>query len=62
MAKMLQRHGNRGYHPLIARDGIEGIRKIRESKIDLVLTDLKLPKKDGMDVLRAAKRRNPMLP
>ena len=63
MAKMLQETLETvGYHPLIARDGIEGIRKIRESKIDLVLTDLKLPKKDGMDVLRAAKEENPMLP
>ena len=63
MAKMLQETMETvGYHPLIARDGIEGIRKIRESKIDLVLTDLKLPKKDGMDVLRAAKEENPMLP
>jgi DNA-binding NtrC family response regulator len=63
MAKMLQETMETvGYHPLIARDGTEGIRKIRENKIDLVLTDLKLPKKDGMDVLRAAKEENPMLP
>jgi DNA-binding NtrC family response regulator len=63
MAKMLQETMETvGYHPLIARDGAEGIRKIRENKIDLVLTDLKLPKKDGMDVLRAAKEENPMLP
>lgn len=63
MAKMLQETMETvGYHPLIAKDGIEGIRKIRENKIDLVLTDLKLPKKDGMEVLRAAKEENPMLP
>lgn len=63
MAKMLQETMETvGYHPLIARDGTEGIRKIRENKIDLVLTDLKLPKKDGMEVLRAAKEENPMLP
>ncbi|HXX80656.1 MAG TPA: sigma-54 dependent transcriptional regulator [Thermodesulfovibrionales bacterium] len=63
MAKMLQETMETvGYHPLIARDGTEGIRKIRENKIDLVLSDLKLPKKDGMDVLRAAKEENPMLP
>lgn len=63
MAKMLlETMETVGYHPLIARDGAEGIRKIRENKIDLVLTDLKLPKKDGMEVLRAAKEENPMLP
>ncbi len=51
-----------GYHPLTAKDGMEGIRRIRENKIDIVLTDLKLPKKDGMEVLRAAKEENPLLP
>lgn len=51
-----------GYFPLIAKDGMEGIKRIKEDRIDVVLTDLKLPKKDGMDVLRAAKEENPMLP
>ena len=63
MAKMLQETLETvGYQPLIARDGTEGIKKIRENKIDLVLTDLKLPNKDGMEVLRAAKEENAMLP
>lgn len=63
MAKMLQETmETAGYHPLVARDGTEGIRKIRENKIDLVLTDLKLPEKDGMEVLKAAKEENPILP
>lgn len=63
MAQMLKETmDTEGYRSLIARDGAEGIRKIRENKIDVVLTDLKLPKKDGMDVLRAAKEENPMLP
>ncbi len=51
-----------GYHPLVAKDGMEGIRRIRENKIDIVLTDLKLPKKDGMEVLDAAREENPLLP
>lgn len=63
MAQMLKETMETGgYHPLIARDGMEGIRKIRENKIDVVLTDLKLPKKDGIEVLRAAKEENPLLP
>ena len=63
MAQMLKETMEaEGYHPLIARDGMEGIRRIKESKIDVVLTDLKLPKKDGMEVLRAAKEENPLLP
>ncbi|HWR59501.1 MAG TPA: sigma-54 dependent transcriptional regulator [Thermodesulfovibrionales bacterium] len=51
-----------GYHSITAKDGAEGIKQIKENRIDLVLTDLKLPRKDGMDVLRAAKEENPMLP
>ena len=63
MAQMLRETMEaEGYRPVIARDGVEGIRKIRESKIDVVLTDLKLPKKDGMEVLRAAKEENSLLP
>ncbi len=63
MAKMLmETMGTEGYRSLIAKDGAEGIKQIRENKIDIVLTDLKLPKKDGMEVLRAAKEENPLLP
>lgn len=51
-----------GYRTVIARDGFEGIKKLKEDRVDLVLTDLKLPKKDGMDVLRAAKEENPLMP
>ena len=63
MAQMLKETmETAGYHPIIARDGMEGIKKVREKKIDAVLTDLKLPKKDGMEVLKAAKEENPLLP
>ncbi|MEK7197699.1 MAG: sigma-54 dependent transcriptional regulator [Nitrospirota bacterium] len=51
-----------GYRTVIARDGLEGIKKLKEDMVSLVLTDLKLPKRDGMDVLRAAKEENPLMP
>jgi DNA-binding NtrC family response regulator len=51
-----------GYEVVIAKDGAEGIKKIRDSKIDIVLTDLKLPKKDGIEVLKASKEENPLIP
>lgn len=63
LAKMLsQTLRNEGYQALWAKDGAEGIKKIEEEKIDLVVTDLKLPKKDGLQVLQAAKENNTALP
>jgi DNA-binding NtrC family response regulator len=51
-----------GYEVIIAGDGAEGIKKIKNNKTDIVLTDLKLPKKDGMEVLKASKQANPLAP
>ncbi len=63
MARMLQETlETEGYEIVIARDGAEGIKEVRNSRVDLVLTDLKLPKKDGIEVLKASRDKNPMTP
>ena len=36
---------------LEAGDGVEGVRRWREAKPDLVITDLMMPGKDGLDTL-----------
>jgi len=51
-----------GYSIIIARDGQEGTRQIKENRFDLVLTDLKLPKKDGIEILKSSKTENPLAP
>jgi DNA-binding NtrC family response regulator len=51
-----------GYEVIIAKDGAEGIKRIRDSKVDVVLTDLKLPRKDGLEVLRTSKEENHLTP
>ena len=51
-----------GYQVVPARDGAEGIKRLVDDRIGLVLTDLKLPKKDGFEVLKAAQADNPLLP
>ena len=51
-----------GYEVITAGDGEEGISKINQFKVDAVLTDLKLPKKSGLEVLKASKEENPLVP
>lgn len=51
-----------GFEAVIALDGQEGIRRFREEKVGLVLTDLKLPKGDGLAVLSAVKEDDPLIP
>lgn len=51
-----------GYAVILAKDGREGIAKIREETMDLVVTDLKLPHKSGLDILHAVREQNPNLP
>ncbi len=41
-----------GYDVVIARDGVEGLRKMYEVQPDLVLLDLIMPKMDGWEVCR----------
>ncbi len=51
-----------GYRTVIAKDGLEGIRQIKEGHFDLILSDLKLPKKDGIEVLKASRMESPLTP
>jgi DNA-binding NtrC family response regulator len=63
MAEMLRETlESEGYRVVSATDGAEGITLLKEQRIDLVLTDLKLPKKDGMEVLKATKEENQLIP
>jgi nitrogen regulation protein NR(I) len=51
-----------GHEVHVAADGEEGLAFLREHHIDLVITDLRMPKVDGMDLLRAALRDDPARP
>jgi DNA-binding NtrC family response regulator len=63
MASMLEQTITaEGYRTILTKDGTDGIRIINEEKVDLVITDLKLPGKDGLEVLRSAKEKNPLIP
>ncbi len=48
-----------GYPVLTARDGIEAIAILRKESIGLVITDLRMPGADGLEVLKNAMRIDP---
>ena len=63
MAEMLRETlETEGYTVVSAGDGSEGIRHLREGRVDLVLTDLKLPRKDGIEILKAVKEESTLIP
>jgi two-component system response regulator AtoC len=51
-----------GYDVLTAEDGEQGLAQLREHHIDLVITDLKMPRVDGMTLLKRALEEEPELP
>src|SRR5262249_12665954 len=53
---------NPGHSVDEARDGAEARRRLSDSRYNLVLTDLKMPRAGGLDVLRAAKSADSELP
>ncbi len=48
-----------GYEPLTATDGTAGLEILQRERPALVLTDLRMPGMDGMEVVRAAKAADP---
>ncbi len=46
------------YRPLGAKDGLEAERRIKKNTIDLAMIDLKLPKMDGMELIRRFRESN----
>ncbi|MBL7165058.1 MAG: response regulator [Dehalococcoidales bacterium] len=52
---------NSGYQVETAKEGGEALRVIGERDFGIAVLDLKLPGKDGLEVLREAKERNPQI-
>jgi DNA-binding NtrC family response regulator len=48
-----------GYQVLIAESGDTGLTLLMKSEFDIVLTDLKMPGKDGLEVLHGVHEQNP---
>ncbi|MCX7011931.1 MAG: sigma-54 dependent transcriptional regulator [Candidatus Sumerlaeota bacterium] len=48
-----------GYHVVTYTDSREALEQIRQAQPDVLLTDIRMPEVDGMDVLKAVKRDMP---
>ena len=62
MRRVLEVNLQDQYHVLLAKDGEEALRLFKENKINLLLTDMKMPEKDGLSLLHEVKRLRPEIP
>lgn len=56
-----------GYVPTVARGGVEGLAFLAKKRFDLVITDIRMPEMDGLQVIRAvrdyyAQKNKPVIP
>jgi len=50
-----------GHVVVVARDGKEGVERFVAEPTDLVITDIIMPEKDGIETILDLRRRNPQL-
>jgi two-component system, NtrC family, response regulator AtoC len=51
-----------GYKPVLARDGAEALQMIKNQTIDLVVSDLHMPRMNGLDLLKNIRQDNDAMP
>jgi CheY-like chemotaxis protein len=47
-----------GYEPIVAYDGNEGLQKIEETNVDLIVLDVMMPKKTGFVLFKQLKKKD----
>ncbi|MFA6004057.1 MAG: response regulator [Elusimicrobiota bacterium] len=53
---------SQGFHVLTASNGCQALDLIAKNTVNLVITDMRMPEMDGLDVIKAVKERYPGLP
>ena len=48
-----------GYHVLTAENGVEALRIFKDERPQIVLSDIKMPEMDGIELLRKIKQESP---
>lgn len=51
-----------GYQVLLAKNGLEALAELRDEKVDLMLTDLKMPDMSALEMIPLARKDRPQLP
>jgi len=59
LKKMLEREG---FDVITASDGKEGMKLFSNATVDLVITDIVMPEKEGIEIIRELKKEHPGIP
>ena len=51
-----------GHSCVTAKDGVDALDKMKGTKFDAVITDIKMPEMDGIILIREISKQNPQLP
>lgn len=49
---------NEGFSVIEALDGVDGLEKLADTRVNMILTDLNMPRMDGLDFIRQVRRTN----
>ncbi len=55
VSRTIERHG---WVALLARDGVEALELLEQGRVDLMLTDIEMPRMDGFDLISAVRGRS----
>jgi len=62
MRRILELNLQDQYRVLLAKDGEEALRMFKENEVNLLLTDIRMPERDGLSLLHEVKRLRPETP
>lgn len=62
LALMEELFENKGYNPVTATNGLEALKLIQDDEPDMVITDIRMPGMDGMQLLAELSKRYPYIP
>jgi two-component system NtrC family response regulator len=62
MRRILELNLQDQYRVLLAKDGEEALRMFQENEVNLLLTDMRMPERDGLSLLHEVKRLRPEIP